>query len=186
MDKNVEKVITQLRSREEQGMSKYGVNTERSDLSTLEWLQHLQEELMDASVYIEKLKNEMKETRVVMGVCFGERGEKDFDNSAIQYHGKTKNYKKQQPEDDWENEGGVTLPDVDDNTPREELDAWTVKYHRKITRLKTTAKATAKGTAAKEDNWKKRYKGYREWKKKIPMKDLARLEEEYNMKGNDE
>ena len=68
-------------------------------------------------------------------------------------------------------------PIVDDNTPREELDAWTVKYHRKITRLKT---------AAKEDNWKKRYKGYREWKKKIPMKDLARLEEEYNMKGNDE
>ena len=68
-------------------------------------------------------------------------------------------------------------PIVDDNTPREELDAWTVKYHRKITRLKT---------AAKEDNWKERYEGYREWKKKIPMKDLARLEEEYNMKGNDE
>ena len=62
-------------------------------------------------------------------------------------------------EGDWENEGGgnVVLPDVDDNSPREEL-----------------------------DNWKKRYKGYREWKKKIPMKDLARLEEEYNMKGNDE
>ena len=63
MDKNVENVIVQLRSREEQGMIKYGVNTERKDLSTLEWLQHLQEELMDASVYIEKLKNEMKETK---------------------------------------------------------------------------------------------------------------------------
>ena len=25
-------------------------------------------------------------------------------------------------EDDWENEGGVILPEVDDNTPREELD----------------------------------------------------------------
>jgi len=76
-------------------------------------------------------------------------------------------------EDDWENEGGgnVVLPHVDDNTPREELDAWTVKYHRKITRLKT---------AAKEDNWKERYEGYREWKKKIPMKELARLEEGYN------
>jgi hypothetical protein len=52
-----------------------------------------------------RLKNEMKETRVVMGVCFGERddtteGEKDFDYSAIQYHGKTKNYKKQQPENE--------------------------------------------------------------------------------------
>ena len=63
MDRNVKNVITQLRDREEQGMIKYGVNTERKDLSTLEWLQHLQEELMDASVYIEKLKNEMKETK---------------------------------------------------------------------------------------------------------------------------
>ena len=61
MDRNVKNVITQLRDREEKGMSKYGVNTERKDLSTLEWLQHLQEELMDATVYIEKLKNEMKE-----------------------------------------------------------------------------------------------------------------------------
>jgi len=55
-------------------------------------------------------------------------GEKDFDYSAIQYHGKTKNYKKQQPEDDWENEGGVTLPHVDDNSPREELDTWKERY----------------------------------------------------------
>jgi len=45
-----------------------------------------------------------------------------------------------QNEENWENEGGVSLPYVDDNTPREELDSWT----------KTTAKATAKGVAAKE------------------------------------
>ena len=45
-----------------------------------------------------------------------------------------------QNEENWENEGGVTLPYVDDNTPREELDSWT----------KITAKATAKGIAAKE------------------------------------
>ena len=36
-----------------------------------------------------------------------------------------------------------------------------------------------KGYYEEEDN-KKRYKGYREWKKKIPMKELVRLEEEYN------
>jgi len=59
MDKNVEKVVTQLRDREEEGLRKYGVTTERTDLTTLEWLQHLQEELMDASVYIEKLKSEI-------------------------------------------------------------------------------------------------------------------------------
>ena len=89
MDRNVEKVITQLRDREEEGLRKYGVNTERTDLTTLQWLQHLQEELMDASVYIEKLKNELKEKQ-----------KKDFNNSEeIQYHGKAKNY-KQQPEND--------------------------------------------------------------------------------------
>ena len=58
-DINVENVCNALREREKRGLSKYGVNTERDDLSTLEWLQHLQEELMDGCVYIEKLKSEI-------------------------------------------------------------------------------------------------------------------------------
>tara|TARA_B100000029_G_scaffold38546_1_gene36113 strand:- start:356 stop:592 length:237 start_codon:yes stop_codon:yes gene_type:complete len=61
MDKNVENVVSQLRDREQRGLSKYGVNTERTDLSTLEWLQHLQEELMDGAVYIERVKDDVKE-----------------------------------------------------------------------------------------------------------------------------
>ena len=61
MDKNVENVVSQLRAREERGLSKYGVNTERTDLSTIEWLQHLQEELMDGAVYVEKIKQELLE-----------------------------------------------------------------------------------------------------------------------------
>jgi hypothetical protein len=103
MDKNVKNVIVQLRSRAEQGMNKYGVNTERKDLTNLEWLQHLQEELMDASVYIEKLKSEMED---MAGMEWrkdrrGEKGwpKKDFNDSAIQYHGKAKNYKQQQEND---------------------------------------------------------------------------------------
>ena len=59
-DINVENVCNSLREREKRGMSKYGVNTMREDLSTLEWLQHLQEELMDACVQVEKLKDEIK------------------------------------------------------------------------------------------------------------------------------
>jgi hypothetical protein len=59
-DINVENVCKALKQREQTGMIKYGVNTERTDLSTLEWLQHLQEELMDASVYIEKLKGQIQ------------------------------------------------------------------------------------------------------------------------------
>ncbi len=59
-DINVENVCNSLKEREKRGMSKYGVNTMRKDLSILEWLQHLQEELMDACVYVEKLKGEIK------------------------------------------------------------------------------------------------------------------------------
>ena len=59
-DSNVKKVIEQLKERENRGIQKYGVNTDRTDLNILEWLQHLQEELMDGTVYIEKLKTEMK------------------------------------------------------------------------------------------------------------------------------
>ena len=57
-DTNVENVCKALKEREKKGLKTYGVNTMRTALSTLEWLQHLQEELMDACVYIEKLKSE--------------------------------------------------------------------------------------------------------------------------------
>lgn len=60
-DINVQNVIDQLASRCEFGYNKYGVTTaERTDTNTLGWLQHLQEELMDACVYIEQLKTEFK------------------------------------------------------------------------------------------------------------------------------
>jgi len=59
-DKNVQVVINQLESRCEIGYNKYGVTTERNDLDLLQWLQHLQEELMDAAVYIERIKSEVK------------------------------------------------------------------------------------------------------------------------------
>ena len=45
-----EKVIDKIRSRAEVGEKKYGTTMEREDLSLIEWLTHLQEELMDASV----------------------------------------------------------------------------------------------------------------------------------------
>ena len=60
-DKIVESVIDQLRTRAKKGKLKYGTTMERDDLSPLQWLQHLQEELMDAAVYVEKLKGEIGE-----------------------------------------------------------------------------------------------------------------------------
>jgi Zn finger protein HypA/HybF involved in hydrogenase expression len=55
-DSIVESVIEQLKQRSETGINKYNTTLDRTDLSRLEWLQHLQEELFDASLYIEKLK----------------------------------------------------------------------------------------------------------------------------------
>jgi len=61
IDKNVEAVREQLYNRMETGYSKYGVTTERTDIDLLGWLQHLQEELLDAAVYVERLKDELKD-----------------------------------------------------------------------------------------------------------------------------
>ena len=50
-----ERVIVKIRERAEVGEKKYNTTMERTDLSYDEWLQHLQEELLDACVYLEKL-----------------------------------------------------------------------------------------------------------------------------------
>ena len=55
-DAITEAVVAQLRTRAEKGKLKYGTTMERDDLTLMQWLQHLQEELMDAAVYVEKLK----------------------------------------------------------------------------------------------------------------------------------
>jgi len=52
-DANVEAVRAKLLHRSRVGLAKYGVTTERTDLTRADWLNHLQEELMDACVYIE-------------------------------------------------------------------------------------------------------------------------------------
>ena len=59
-DSIVESVIGQYRERSEVGIKKYNNTMDRKDLSNLDWLTHLQQELMDATLYIEKLKNELK------------------------------------------------------------------------------------------------------------------------------
>ena len=54
-DRNVQAIIRKHLEREEQGFKKYRTNTMRSDLSHREWLNHLLEELMDASIYTQRL-----------------------------------------------------------------------------------------------------------------------------------
>lgn len=54
-DSIVESVVEQYKERSEVGIKKYNKTLDRDDLSSLEWLKHLQEELMDATLYIEKI-----------------------------------------------------------------------------------------------------------------------------------
>jgi len=55
MSKVEDRVVKKLLSRADTGLKKYGTTMEREDLTTVDWLIHLQEELMDGAVYIEKL-----------------------------------------------------------------------------------------------------------------------------------
>ena len=58
-DKIVNNVINSYKRRSEVGIRKYGTTLDDNPIKVLEWLQHLQEELMDATLYIEKLKSEI-------------------------------------------------------------------------------------------------------------------------------
>ena len=55
MSKIEDKVCDKIKTRADVGEEKYGVTMEDEVLSIREWLNHLQQELMDACVYIEKL-----------------------------------------------------------------------------------------------------------------------------------
>ena len=55
MDKIVHQVIIKYLERSYQGQQKYGTTLDRNDLVLRDWMKHLQEELMDASLYLEKL-----------------------------------------------------------------------------------------------------------------------------------
>ena len=66
-DRNVDAVKRKLDQRSLRGLRKYGVTTERDDLSPADWLLHLQEELLDAAVYIERLCGDRSERRSYEG-----------------------------------------------------------------------------------------------------------------------
>ena len=57
-DKIVESVVDKYRERSRVGIEKYGTTLERKDLSFDQWLNHISEELMDAVLYIERVRNE--------------------------------------------------------------------------------------------------------------------------------
>jgi hypothetical protein len=55
-DPVVERVVDKFISRSDVGYKKYGVTLEQDQSRIFEWLNHLQEELMDAVLYLQKAK----------------------------------------------------------------------------------------------------------------------------------
>ena len=59
-DPIVMKVLAKYAERSQKGIEKYGTMLTRTDLNLIDWLTHLQEEMMDATLYVERLKDEVK------------------------------------------------------------------------------------------------------------------------------
>jgi len=59
LDKNVDAVINKMTQRAEIGFKKYGVTTERTDLTNKQWLIHAQEEAMDLAIYLQRIINDL-------------------------------------------------------------------------------------------------------------------------------
>lgn len=60
-DKYVQAVKEKFEERSQTGIRKYNTTLEREDLDFIDWLTHLQEELMDATLYVERLKTSYAE-----------------------------------------------------------------------------------------------------------------------------
>ena len=55
-DTVVNDIVQKFLSRSKLGKEKYGTTLDRTDLTTLDWINHAQEELMDGILYLERLK----------------------------------------------------------------------------------------------------------------------------------
>ncbi len=60
-DSVVFEIIKEFGERAQKGLDKYGTDMDRTDLSVVDWCQHLREELMDGLVYLTRLKKDIAE-----------------------------------------------------------------------------------------------------------------------------
>lgn len=61
MDSILESLIDKYKQRSELGIKKYNTTLDRTDLTLLDWINHAQEEAMDLSLYLEKIKTMLNE-----------------------------------------------------------------------------------------------------------------------------
>jgi len=58
-DSIVKAVVEKYQERSEVGIKKYNKTLDRNDLSIEQWITHAQEEAMDLTLYLEKIKQEI-------------------------------------------------------------------------------------------------------------------------------
>jgi hypothetical protein len=58
VDSVVESVVKKFKDRSRVGIEKYSTTLDRTDLKTLDWINHAQEEAMDFCLYLERLKKQ--------------------------------------------------------------------------------------------------------------------------------
>lgn len=62
-DPLVQKVIDRMADRSESGIKKFGNTMDQANKSLEEWILDTQEELMDACLYLEKLKEDLRKRK---------------------------------------------------------------------------------------------------------------------------
>ena len=81
-------VIEDLRRRETKGLETYGTTMDREDLTREEWMTHLYEELLDASLYLKKLINATQRHTNLEKTNSGDAGKTD-PSGSVEYTGAT-------------------------------------------------------------------------------------------------
>ena len=64
-DSIVNSVVNRFKERSEVGITKYGTTMDRKDLSTLEWMIHFREELMDGLLYLERVIKDTQKENII-------------------------------------------------------------------------------------------------------------------------
>jgi hypothetical protein len=64
-DSIVQAIVDKFILRAQMGKEKYGTDMDRNDLSTNQWIEHAQDELMDGIIYLEKLKQDFPSPPIV-------------------------------------------------------------------------------------------------------------------------
>jgi len=77
-DPVVERVVDKFVSRSDVGFEKYGITLNNDKSNLFAWINHLQEELMDAVLYMQKLKETTTEELMdTLAVTFSKENKKD-------------------------------------------------------------------------------------------------------------